>query len=184
MSEETKKTSPEAGEQKTSAKKKTSPRKAELEAKLKESEDALKKSDEALKASEDKFLRLAAEYDNFRRRSFKEKDDIKVNTKSDVVEKLLPVLDNFERAAKDSSSNLEDYKKGIEMIFRQFGDILTSLGVEPFGQKGDKFDPNIHNAVMHIDDESFGEDEITDVFSTGYKIGDKVVRAAVVKVAN
>lgn len=181
MSEETKNTAPEEKEAKQETKKKPVSKK---NAKIEELEEKLKKAEDEVKAGEDKFLRLAAEYDNFRRRSFKEKDDIKVKSKADVVEKLLPMLDNFERAAMDSSSSLEDYKKGIDMIFRQFGDILTGLGVESFGKEGEEFDPNIHNAVMHIDDENLGENVIAQVFSTGYKIGDKVVRAAVVKVAN
>ena len=97
---------------------------------------------------------------------------------------LLPVLDNFERAASNKEASLEDYQKGIDMIFNQFNDILKKAGVEAFGEKGDEFDPNIHSAVMHIDDENEKENVIVDVFSKGYKLGDRVLRAAVVKVAN
>jgi molecular chaperone GrpE len=94
------------------------------------------------------------------------------------------VIDNLKRAAKNSEGNVEDYKKGIEMTFSQFEEILKKLGVESFGTAGDKFDPNMHSAVMHAEDDSFSENEIVEVFAKGYKIGDKVIRFAVVKVAN
>ncbi len=131
----------------------------------------------------DKLLRTIAEYDNFRKRSAKEKEAIYSDSKSDVTSKLLPVIDNFERAAM-AETDLESYKKGIEMIVKQLLDVLGSLGVEAFGEKGEEFDPNFHNGVMHIDDESLGENVIAEVYMKGYKMGDRVIRPATVIVAN
>lgn len=181
MSEETKNTAPVEEQEAENTKKKPQLKK---NAKIAELEENVQKAEQALRDSEDKFLRLAAEYDNFRKRSFKEKDDIRVSSKTDVIEKLLPVIDNFERAALNNATELEDYRKGIDMTFRQFMDILSSIGVEAFGAEGETFDPNFHSAVMHVDDESLGENVIVQVFSKGYKLGDKVIRPAVVKVAN
>lgn len=138
----------------------------------------------ALDEANDKFLRLYAEYDNFRKRSQKEKQDIYSSSKADVIKELLPVLDNFDRAANNSDGNFEDYKKGIELIFNQFGEIIKKIGVESFGERGDEFDPNIHNAVMTAEDEELGENTVAEVFSKGYKLGDRIIREAVVKVAN
>ncbi|MBQ3537002.1 MAG: nucleotide exchange factor GrpE [Clostridia bacterium] len=131
----------------------------------------------------DKLLRTIAEYDNFRKRSAKEKEAIYSDSKSDVTSKLLPVIDNFERAAA-AETDLESYKKGIEMTVKQLLDVLGSLGVEAFGEKGEEFDPNFHNGVMHIDDENLGENVIADVYMKGYKMGDRVIRPATVIVAN
>lgn len=131
----------------------------------------------------DKLLRTIAEYDNFRKRSAKEKEAIYSDSKSDVTSKLLPVIDNFERAAA-AETDLESYKKGIEMIVKQLLDVLGSLGVEAFGEKGEEFDPNFHNGVMHIDDENLGENVIAEVYMKGYKMGDRVIRPATVIVAN
>ena len=132
----------------------------------------------------DSYLRLAAEYDNFRKRSLREKDDIKVRSKTDVVEKLLPVIDNFERAALNAEADADSYRQGVEQIYRQFIDILKTLNIEAFGAEGDAFDPNIHSAVMHTEDENVGENVIVKVFTKGYKLGDTVIRPAVVQVAN
>lgn len=137
-----------------------------------------------LNEANEKFLRTLAEYDNYRKRSIKEKEQAYGDSKAAVLTELLPVLDNFERAASNKEASLEDYQKGIDMIVNQFNDILKKAGVEAFGEKGDEFDPNIHSAVMHIDDENEKENVIVDVFSKGYKLGDRVLRAAVVKVAN
>ena len=131
----------------------------------------------------DKLLRTIAEYDNFRKRSAKEKEAIYSDSKSDVTSKLLAVIDNFERAAA-AETDLESYKKGIEMTVKQLLDVLGSLGVEAFGEKGEEFDPNFHNGVMHIDDENLGENVIADVYMKGYKMGDRVIRPATVIVAN
>ena len=131
----------------------------------------------------DKYLRTVAEYDNFRKRSQKEKEAIFSDSKTDIIGKLLPVIDNFERAAL-AETDLESYKKGIEMTVNQLLDVFKSLGVEAFGEKGEEFDPNIHNGVMHIDDENLGENVISEVYMKGYKMGDKVIRHATVIVAN
>jgi len=128
-------------------------------------------------------LRLAAEYDNFRKRTAKEKEQSYLNGKSDAVEKLLPVYDNLQRALNQETADAA-YKKGVEMTMNELVKIFTSLGVEVFGQVGEEFDPNLHNAVMHTDDESLGENVISQVFQQGFKIGDKVVRFAMVQVAN
>lgn len=148
-----------------------------------EKEDVETKLCKQLKDKDEQLLRLAAEYDNFRKRTAKEKEDTFVNAKVNVLSEFLEVADNFERA-KDAQGEIEDYKKGIEMIFNQFLDKMKKLGAEPFGEAGDSFDPEIHMAVMHIEDEQKGEGEIVEVFQKGYKIGDKIVRHAAVKVAN
>ncbi len=138
----------------------------------------------ALDEKNDQFLRICAEYDNFRKRSQKEKQDIYSSSRADVFKDLLPVFDNFDRAAQNKGAGLEDYSKGIDLIFQQFAEILKKNGVESFGAPGDEFDPNIHNAVMSVEDENFGENTVAEVFSKGYKLGDRVIREAVVKVAN
>lgn len=137
-----------------------------------------------LEEQKDLYLRLRAEYDNFRKRSQKEKEDVHTTARADVIKNILPVLDNFERAAGNTDASFEDYRKGVEMIFTQFNEILEKTGVEAFGKPGDKFDPNMHNAVMHIESEDFGENEIVQVFQKGYKLGNTVVRFATVQVAN
>lgn len=154
--------------------------KAEVEEKPNELDELTAKLNEA----NDKFLRTLAEYENFRKRSQKEKEQAFGDSKAQVLTELLPVLDNFERAAGNNEASLEDYKKGIEMIFNQFSDIFKKLGGEAFGESGDDFDPNFHNAVMHIEDENEGENKVVDVFSKGYKLGDRILRPAMVKVAN
>ena len=128
-------------------------------------------------------LRLAAEYDNFRKRTVKEKEASYGNGKADAVAKLLPVYDNLERALNQSTEDAA-YKKGVEMTMTELVKIFTGLGVEIFGNVGEEFDPNLHNAVMHIDSEELGENTIAMVFQKGFKIGDKVVRFAMVQVAN
>ena len=139
--------------------------------------------EEKYNAEHDAHLRLAAEYDNFRKRTIKEKDAAYGNGKAGAVEKLLPVYDNLERAVNQPCTD-EAYKKGVEMTMTELVNIFTSLGVEIFGNVGDEFDPNIHNAVMHVDNEELGENTISMVFQKGFKIGDKVVRFAMVQVAN
>lgn len=132
----------------------------------------------------DKYMRILAEYDNFRKRSQKDIEARVSYTKTDMLSKILPVIDNFERAAFNADADFDGYKKGIEMTVNQFIEILSSMGVESFGAVGESFDPNFHNGVMHIEDDSFDENVIVDVFMKGYKIGDKVIRPATVKVAN
>ena len=132
----------------------------------------------------DQLLRMAAEYDNFRKRSQREKEALYAECKASVINALLPVADNFDRIFANPDGTLEDYKKGVEMTFKQFSDVFKSLGIEPFGEVGEEFDPNIHNAVMHIEDDSVGENTITTVIVKGYKLGDKIIRPAMVAVAN
>ena len=139
--------------------------------------------EEKYNAEHDSYLRLAAEYDNFRKRTVKEKEASYGNGKADAVAKMLPVYDNLERALNQETSD-SAYKKGVEMTMTELVKIFTGLGVEIFGEKGDTFDPNLHNAVMHIDDENLEENVISMVFQKGFKIGDKVVRFAMVQVAN
>ena len=139
--------------------------------------------EEKYNAEHDAHLRLAAEYDNFRKRTAKEKDVTYTNGKSDAVAKLLPVYDNLERALAQPTEDTA-FKKGVEMTMTELVNIFTGLGVEIFGNVGDEFDPNIHNAVMHVDNEELGENTISMVFQKGFKIGDKVVRFAMVQVAN
>ena len=131
----------------------------------------------------DSYLRLAADYDNFRKRTIKEKESLYSSAKADAVEKLLPVYDNLERALNQPTED-EAYKKGVEMTMNQLVSIFTGLGVEIFGAVGDTFDPNIHNAVMHTEEEGVEENTITQVFQKGFKLGDKIVRFAMVQVAN
>lgn len=131
----------------------------------------------------DAHLRLAAEYDNFRKRTVKEKEQSYGNGKADAVAKLLPIYDNLERALNQPTEDTA-YKKGVEMTMNELVKIFTGLGVEIFGEAGDAFDPNLHNAVMHTEDENLGENVISQVFQKGFKVGDKVVRFAMVQVAN
>ena len=139
--------------------------------------------EEKYNAERDAHLRLAAEYDNFRKRTVKEKEASYGNGKADAVAKMLPVYDNLERALKQETQDAA-YKKGVELTMAELIKIFTSLGVEVFGEAGEEFDPNLHNAVMHCDDETLGENTIAQVFQRGAKIGDKVVRFAMVQVAN
>lgn len=137
-----------------------------------------------LNETKDKLLRVMAEYDNFRKRSQKEKEMAYGDTKASTIAEFLPVYDNFMRAMSAEATDLDSFKKGIEMIFNQYGETFKKLGVESFGEKGETFDPNIHNAVMHGEDDELPENSISDVFSTGYKMGDRVIRPAIVKVVN
>jgi molecular chaperone GrpE len=139
--------------------------------------------EEKYNAERDAHLRVAAEFDNFRKRTIKEKEASYGNGKADAVAKMLPIYDNLERALNQPTEDAA-YKKGVEMTMNELLKIFTGLGVEVFGAPGDAFDPNLHNAVMHIDDESLGENVIAQVFQKGFKIGEKVVRFAMVQVAN
>ena len=139
--------------------------------------------EEKYNAERDAHLRIAAEYDNFRKRTVKEKDAAYGNGKADAVAKILPVYDNLERALNQPTEDAA-YKKGVEMTMTELVKILNGLGVEIFGAPGDSFDPNLHNAVMHTEDESLGENVIAQVFQKGFKVGDKIVRFAMVQVAN
>jgi len=139
--------------------------------------------EEKYNAEHDAYLRLAADYDNFRKRTVKEKEATYSHGKADAVEKLLPVYDNLERALNQPTEDAA-FKKGVEMTMTQLTEILKGLGVEIFGTVGETFDPNLHNAVLHIEDESLAEDTVTQVFQKGFKLGDKVIRFAMVQVAN
>ena len=134
-------------------------------------------------ALNDKFLRICAEYDNFRKRSQKEKDALYGDIRANTVSQFLPVYDNLERALKQSTED-EAYRKGVEMIMTQFETTLEKLGVKEIPSLGETFDPDLHNAVMHVDDEEKGENEIVEVFQKGFMLNDKVIRFAMVKVAN
>ena len=137
-----------------------------------------------LETSKDQFLRLSAEYDNYRKRTTKEKDNIYQDAKADTIKAFLAVYDNLERAAAAEGGEDSPHKKGLEMIFAQFKDILAKQGVTEIEAKGQPFDPEKHNAVMHIDDENYGENEVAQVFQAGFAMGDKIIRHAIVQVAN
>ena len=139
--------------------------------------------EEKYNAERDAHLRCAAEYDNFRKRTIKEKEASYGNGKADAVAKMLPIYDNLERALNQETSDAA-YTKGVEMTMTELLKIFTGLGVEVFGNVGDEFDPNLHNAVMHIENEELPENSLAAVFQKGFKIGDKVVRFAMVQVAN
>ena len=170
------KTAPEAEE------KPETEEKSEAEGKPAE-ETAGQPKDPGLAALNDKYLRLCAEYDNFRKRSQKEKDALYADVKASAVMAFLPVYDNLVRALNQATED-EAYKKGVEMIMAQFRATMEKLGVKEMDCLGQKFDPAFHNAVMHVDDEEKGENEIVEVFQKGFKLGDKVIRFAMVKVAN
>ncbi|MGM9566348.1 nucleotide exchange factor GrpE [Evtepia sp.] len=137
----------------------------------------------AIREQEDKYLRLLAEYDNYRKRSQKEKENAWTSAKADTAKEFLPVYDNLERALKQETAD-EAYAKGVQMIMTQLKNVLEKLGIEEIPAQGETFDPNVHNAVMHIDDEELGENVVAEVFQAGFRIGDKVIRHAMVKVAN
>ena len=138
--------------------------------------------EKALSEEKEKYLRMFAEYDNFRRRSQKEREGIYTDAVSDVVGQILPIADNLERAGKYTEG--EKVAEGLRLTMNALNECLNKLGVTAFGAPGDKFDPNLHNAIMHEEDESKGEGEIVEVFQPGYKRGDKIIRYAMVKVAN
>ena len=168
----------EAREEKTEPKKEKKPKKESKK------ETEIKEAAEKLIAEEkEKYLRLCAEYDNFRKRSQKERESLYNDIKADTLLKFLPVYDNLERALKQETSD-EAYRKGVEMIMTQFNTTMEKLGVKEIAAAGEKFDPQYHNAVMHVDDEAFGENEVVEVFQKGFMLNDKIIRFAMVKVAN
>lgn len=148
------------------------------------SEGKTEELEKELAASKEAHIRTLAEYDNYRKRSTREKEAAYGDSKAACLSELLPVLDNFDRALATGDSDIESFKKGMEMIYTNLTDILTKLGVEAFGENGEAFDPNIHNGVMHIENEELGENVISEVFSKGYRIGDRILRPAMVQVAN
>lgn len=137
-----------------------------------------------LETTKDQFARLAAEYDNYRKRTAKEKETLYQDAKADTIKEFLAVYDNLERAAAAPGGEDDPHKKGLEMIFTQYKELLKKLGVSEIEAQGQPFDPERHNAVNHIDDENFGENEVSQVFQAGFVLGDKVIRHAVVQVAN
>ena len=147
-----------------------------------EEKSELEVANEKLAESEDKYLRLAAEYDNFRKRSKAERESIYAEAAADAIKELLPVLDNLERATQYTAP--DKVAEGVELILKGLPDVFAKMKITVFGKAGEQFDPNIHNAVMHIEDDSYGENEIVDVFQQGYMLGDRVIRYAMVRVAN
>ncbi|HIS97966.1 MAG TPA: nucleotide exchange factor GrpE [Candidatus Scatomorpha pullistercoris] len=159
------------------------PPKEEPKAEKEQDKPAEPSADALLKAEKDRYLRLAAEYDNYRKRSAKERESIYQDVRADTVTKFLPVYDNLARALGQATCD-EAYRKGVEMIMTQLRDILSRMGVTEIEALGQKFDPALHNAVMHEEDETKGEGEIVQELQKGFKMGDKVIRFAMVKVAN
>ena len=153
-----------------------------LDAKIAELEAKLQKADADAAEQNDKYMRLAAEYDNFRKRSAKEKEGIYADAYADALKSILPIIDNLERAV--GVEGADAVAKGLEMTLKGATEALERMGVEAFGAEGDEFDPNKHNAMMMVDDESHKEGEIVTVFQKGYKKGDKIIRYAMVTVAN
>lgn len=153
-----------------------------LENEINELKADIAKKDAAMKEADDRYLRMMAEYDNFRRRSAKEREGIYSDACADTIVNVLPVLDNLERAT--AFSDAEKVAEGLSMILKSFEDILTKMNVKEIESLGKTFDPNLHHAVMHIEDGKFGENEIVEVLQKGYLLGDKVIRYAMVKVAN
>lgn len=153
-----------------------------LEDKLADAQKEIEKQKAELAEANDKYLRMIAEYDNFRRRSAKEKESVYSDAYAEVLSKILPVIDNLERAS--AYKDAENVSKGLEMTLKAFCDTLEKLNITEIEAIGKTFDPNLHNAVFHIEDEAYGESEITEVLQKGYKYGDKVLRYAMVKVAN
>ena len=147
----------------------------QLQQQIEELNKKLQEQEEQLKEQSDRLLRTLAEYDNYRKRSIKEK--------ADTVEKFLPIIDNFERAMQTECSD-EAFKKGVDLIFQAFCKTMKELSVEEIGKEGEPFNPDLHNAVMHIEDDSLGDNVVAQVLQKGYRIGDRVVRYAMVKVAN
>ena len=164
----------------TKAKKKKSEKKGETEALKAEVE----KLSTELAALKDSHLRTLAEYDNYRKRSQREKEAAYGDSKANTLKLLLPVIDNFDRATDNKTDDIEVYRKGIEMTLNQLRDILKNLEVESFGEIGDEFDPNIHSAVMTVENADLPENSIAGVFEKGYKMGDRILRFATVQVTN
>ena len=192
MTEEAKTAAKEAAAEAATEEVKAEAQETETEAKpdkaskLKSENKALTAENEKLKKelaeTSDKYLRMLAEYDNFRRRTQKEKEGIYADAYESALSAVLPVADNLERAALCTDG--ESLSDGVKMIIKQFSEALGKLGVEAYGARGDAFDPVVHNAVMQIEDEELGENTVAEVLQKGYKKGDRILRHAVVKVAN
>ena len=153
--------------------------------KLKKAEAEIEKLTAAVAEEQEKYMRLYAEYDNFRKRSAKEREGVYADAYCDALGQILPILDTLERAAQFSTEDAESpMAKGLELTLKSFAETMEKMGVKEIAALGEKFDPNVHNAVMHVDDESVGENIVVEVFMKGYKKGDKVLRHSMVKVAN
>ena len=172
-----------AGEEAAEAPKKEKKEEKKEKAKEEKAEAKDEKKAESPQGASDAYLRLLAEYDNYRKRSQKEKDSLYADIRADTVTKFLPVYDNLVRALKQGTED-EAYRKGVEMIMNQFCSTLEKLGVTKTESLGQKFDPKFHNAVMHVEDDEKGENEIVEVFQEGFMLGDKVIRIATLEVAN
>ena len=150
----------------------------------KEQVEQMEAAAKQLETTKDQFARLAAEYDNYRKRTAKEKETLYQDAKADTIKEFLAVYDNLERAAAAPGGEDDPHKKGLEMIFTQYKELLKKLGVAEIEAQGQPFDPERHEAVMHIDDENFGENQVAQVFQAGFMLGEKVIRFAMVQVAN
>lgn len=184
MSKKETKTSQEEKEEKKAKAAEEAAEEQPEEAAAEEKEAEENPLEKELANTKEQLLRLTAEYSNFRKRSEKEKQETFNFAKAETLKELLPAIDNLERALANEQQDFEGLKKGVEITYNGFINTFSKLGVEAFGDKGDIFDPNLHNAVMHIEDENFKDGEIVDVFQRGYKIGDKIIRPAMVKSAN
>jgi molecular chaperone GrpE len=180
MATEEKKMSEEFSADEKNAKKKKNSKKSEIDNLNAEIEKLTKD----LAATKDSHLRTLAEYDNFRKRSQREKEATYGDAKANTLKMLLPVLDNFDRAADNKTDDIEVYRKGIEMTLTQLREILKNLEVEAFGEVGDEFDPNIHSAVMTVENPDLPENSVAAVFEKGYRMGDRILRFATVQVTN
>ncbi len=177
-----------AEEKKMNATEETVAKEEKKKKKSSKKEDALnaeiEKLSNELSELKNTHLRMLAEYDNFRKRSQREKEATYGDAKANTLKMLLPVLDNFDRAAENKTDDIEIYRKGVEMTLSQLGDILKNLEVESFGEVGDEFDPNIHSAVMTVENADLPENSVAGVFEKGYKMGDRILRFATVQVTN
>ena len=155
----------------------------ELQTPTEAAEEAAEDLGTKLEAEHENYLRLAAEYDNFRKRTQRERETLYTDVKAETIGKFLPVFDNLKRAMAQETAD-EAYKKGVEMTMAGLREVMEKLGVKEYGQVGDVFDPALHNAVMHTEDEAFGENVVCEVFQKGFSLGEKTIRFAMVKVAN
>ena len=173
---------PEASEETVKETKSDKKKAKKLESEISELKAQLEAKEKEISEQNDKYMRMYAEYDNFRKRSAKERDGIYADAYADAISSILPILDNIERAA--AFTDADAVLKGVQMILKGANEAFEKMGVKSFGEKGDEFDPNRHNPVMHTEDESLGENVIAQVLQKGYKFGDTVVRPAMVQVAN
>ena len=156
----------------------------QVDERVSELEQNIQKKDEEIASLNDKYMRLVAEYDNYKKRTVKEKEALYTSSVCDIVKELLPVVDNLERAMNSFEDKENEHYKGFEMVLRQTNDIFANIGVEEIKAEGETCNPDLHNAVMHIDDENFGENVVAEQFQKGYTYKDKVIRYSMVKVAN